>query len=58
MPKGAKQPLTNYKYVPRNLTGAIVEANPIRKDFAAGEMLPDNGARLRCPRARAPSRAS
>lgn len=48
----------NYKYVPRNLTGAIVEANPIRKDFAAGEMLPDNGARLRCPRARAPSRAS
>ena len=38
--------------MPRNLTGAIVEANPIRKDFAAGEMLPDNGARLRCPRAR------
>ena len=41
--------LTNYKYVPRNLTGAIMEANPIRKDFAAGDMLPDNEDQLRCP---------
>lgn len=47
--KGDKQVLTNYKYVPRNLTGAIVEANPIRKDFAAGDMLPDNVDQLRCP---------
>ena len=31
--------MTIYKYVPQNLTGAIVKANPIRKDFAAGEML-------------------
>ena len=49
--KGAKQVLTKYKYVPRNLTGAIVEANPIRKDFAAGDILPDNEDQLRCPRA-------
>lgn len=41
--------LTNYKYVPRNLTRAIMEANPIRKDFAAGDMLPDNEDQLRCP---------
>lgn len=38
-----------YKYVPQNLTGAIVKANPIRKDFAAGDMLPENEDQLRCP---------
>ena len=26
-----------------------MEANPIRKDFAAGDMLPDNEDQLRCP---------
>lgn len=50
--------LTNYKYVPQNLTGAIVEANPICKDFAADDMLPDNEDQLRCPPPRVPSRAS
>ena len=56
--KGAKQLLTIYKYVPQNLTGAIVKANPIRKDFAAGDMLPENEDQLRCPPPRVPSRAS
>lgn len=56
--KGAGQVLTNYKYVSQNLTGAIVEANPICKDFAADDMLPDNEDQLRCPPPRVPSRAS
>ena len=43
--------MTIYKYVPQNLTGAIMEANPIRKDFAVGDMLPDNEDQLRCTRA-------
>lgn len=37
--RGATQLLTNYKYVPQSKIEVIVEANRIRKEFAAGVML-------------------